>query len=228
MAELKQHAWLLSLVALLLIVKFIIVPIFDWQDMKLAKIILLEKKQAKIDNVLTKKSNNVNADLDLTLAQANKIFFSFQPSAAFKLEQQKMLESMLEKHKVKPINIGWKTSTFFEQLQITRYPLNVQFTGKTIDIIKFLTAIEAKENRIEIESLNLSIKGQRTNTLGRVNGSITLNFFMNSAQEQKQQNKQIKQSVVNISASTNIATNIIKHSPMRSLPLVKKLLQELS
>ena len=43
MAELKKHAWLLSILFILAIVKFIVTPAIEWQNEILAAIQLLEK-----------------------------------------------------------------------------------------------------------------------------------------------------------------------------------------
>jgi len=180
MAELKQHALLLMFIALLLVVKFIIIPVFDWQNDVLAKITLLEKKQHKIDKVLLHKDDNTQLNNQLTsvLKQVDGMFFPFQTEANFKLNQQKMLESLLTKHNLTTQNIGWKTSSSFAELDLVRYPIDIRFTGKTTDVIEFIAALEANKQRVEIKTFNLSFKGQREKSLGRINGNITLYLFL--------------------------------------------------
>jgi len=180
MQELKQHAWLLSLVVLLVIAKFIIMPIFIWQDALLADIRVLTTKQQKISKVLANQHNNqqLAEQLLTSLKPVDALFFPYQSETRFKLSQQKMLEALLAEHNLNVGNVGWQVTTAFEQLNVTRYPINIRFTGKTADTIKFIAAIESNSRHIEISKLNLTLKGQRGEKIGRINGNITLRLFM--------------------------------------------------
>ncbi len=183
MAELKQHAWLLSLVAILIIAKFIVVPVFDWQAEILAEITLLEKQQSKITKVLGQKNNTTSANSGLmaALKQAEGLFFPFKTETSFKLTQQKMLEVLLAKYDIRSQHIGWQTATNFKELAVIRYPIQLRFTGKTKDVIDFMVALEAKNELIEINDFNLSLKRQSEQRLGNINGRLTLHFFVNEA-----------------------------------------------
>jgi Tfp pilus assembly protein PilO len=180
MTEFKQHAWLLSLVVLLVIAKFIIIPIFTWQNELIADIGLLTNKQQKINEVLTNKSRNqqLGEQLLSTLKPVEALFFPYQTESSFKLSQQKMLEALLAKYSLKIDNVGWQVTTYFDALAIVRYPIQIRFTGNTANTIQFIAAIEANSRHIEISELNLTLKGQRGEGLGRINGNVTLHLFM--------------------------------------------------
>jgi Tfp pilus assembly protein PilO len=180
MQELKQHAWLLSLVALLVIAKFIIMPIFTWQDALLADIGVLTTKQKKISKVLANQHSNkqLGEKLLTTLKPVDGLFFPFQSDTRFKLSQQKMLEELLAEHNLNVGNVGWQVTTDLDMLGVTRYPISIRFTGKTADTINFIAAIERNSRHIEISKLNLTLKGQRGEGIGRINGNVTLRLFM--------------------------------------------------
>ncbi|WP_143764320.1 hypothetical protein [Cognaticolwellia mytili] len=180
-AELKKHAFLLSIIALLIIVKFLFLPIITWQDELIAQITQLEKKQNKITQVLANNASNLglNKALGIELEQVRPLFATFKSVASFKLEQQKLIEKMLAKHKLTLQDIGWQTLTMLPSLSKSRYPLKLTVKGKTIDIINFTAELETYQQFIEISKFNLSLKGQQNNNLGRINGRITLNVFAN-------------------------------------------------
>jgi hypothetical protein len=186
MSELKQHAWLLFLIAILVIAKFFVIPIFDWQNAVLSEITLLEKKQNKISNVLEQQDDNAkaNAQLSLILTEVEQLFFPSQTEAIFKLEQQKVLESLLNKHNLNSENIGWQATNRIDLLDVIRYSIQIRFTGQSTDTIEFITALEANKQRIEVVDFNLTLKGQRAQKLGRMNASVTLFFYVNSHEKQ--------------------------------------------
>lgn|GEM_PF-1962522 len=185
MAELKQHALLLSIILILVIAKFVIVPVFAWQDEILSDITLLDKKQDKITSVLGQQNENKinNEQLNVLISDADKMFFPYQQESAFKLSQQKMLESLLSTHKLKSQNIGWQASTLLEGLTATRYSIMIRFSGQTADAIRFMGALESQVRRIEIKDFNVSLKGQRAENLGQVNGQVILYLYVNNMEQ---------------------------------------------
>lgn len=180
MEELKKHAWLLALLTLLLVAKFIVVPIYQWQDKQQAEIYLLEAKQGKISKVLNEKDNTtkLKQKLEAVLKQTDGLIFPYQEDAKFKLNQQKMLEALLSQFNLTTQHVGWQVARSKDHLLLTSYPILIRFSGKTTDVIQFLAAIEANSQRIEVNEFNFSFKGQREKTLGRINGSVTLMLFM--------------------------------------------------
>jgi len=180
MAELKQHAWLLTIIALLAVIKFVVLPVFAWQDNLLAEISLLEKKQNKINHVLrhSEKNKHLSDELTQLLAPANQLLYPLQTEASFKLQQQKMFETLLAKHKLTVQDVGWKAATPYDELAMVRYPIDIRFTGNTLDVIEFISELESATQRLAISSFNFSFKGQSEKRLGRVNGKVTLHLFL--------------------------------------------------
>jgi len=180
MGELKQHTLLLAFLALLLFAKFIIVPIYTWQDQQLADIGLLEKKQAKISAVLNAQNKvaQLNKELDTALKQTENLIFPYQKDANFKLNQQKMLETLLEQFNLTVQHVGWQVARSNKNALFISYPILIRFSGKTDQVVQFLAAAEMNTQRIEVNALNFTFKGQRKDALGRIKGSVTLMLFM--------------------------------------------------
>lgn len=181
MAELKKYALLLSFVVVLLIAKFLVVPIIEWQNAMVAEIRLFEKKQHKISSVLKNNAYNkqLNKDLNAELEKINQLFYPFQTDAAFKLAQQKEIEALLAKHKLILENIGWKVSSVFAAVSVIQYPVKIAINGKSTDIINFIGELDKYEKYIEVVNFNLSFQGQNNQQLGRLTGNLSLNLFAN-------------------------------------------------
>ena len=182
MAELKKHGFLLSVLAVLLVAKFVLVPVIEWQDAMIADIQLLEKKSQKVARVISGESNTneINLLLSEEVAKGNKLFYPHQAQSKFKLQQQKLIESLLAEHQLKSQNIGWQTPSELTFIQVDKHPLQLRFSGKTLDVMKFIAAIEKLEKKIEVSDFNLSLKKQNENSLGQCDGRLTVNFYVNS------------------------------------------------
>jgi Tfp pilus assembly protein PilO len=203
MAELQKYRLLLSVIAILLAIKFVVIPIFSWQATQLADLQQLEKRQNKIAKVLKQQNSNsqLNAALSVQLNHAKPLFFSYQLETAFKLSQQKKIEALLTKHELKSQNIGWQTSTRLTELGMVRYPIKVSVSGKGSNIIEFITAIETNSQYIKVDEFNLSFKGQRDKSLGRISGFITLHLFVESKADSQADNQATQANKANITAT---------------------------
>jgi len=179
MAELKKHALLIAFIAILIVIKFVLIPVIEWQDNQLQEIRLLEKKQQKIDKVLlnTSKVENLNLQLNKVLLKVNTALFSYQKESIFKLNQQKMLEAMLKKHDLKLDRIGWKTSAEVSESAMIAYRLEMRLKGKTANVIQFITDLESHDKLIEINKFTVSFKGQNNKKLGTIIGNLTLQLY---------------------------------------------------
>jgi Tfp pilus assembly protein PilO len=164
-------------------IKFFLIPIFTWQDELVAQIGLLEKKQNKIEQVLANNKSNVQINKALAdeLEKTKPLFASFESETNFKLNQQKLIERLLAKHKISLQNIGWQALTELVEQSVVRYPLKLTIKGESIDIINFMTEIESHLQLIEIADFNFSLKGQQDESLGRTIGYMTLNVFADNS-----------------------------------------------
>lgn len=181
MNELKKYKLLLSLLTILVFAKFIIVPIFLWQEQLVHENRSKEKKLIKITNVLTTtdKVDTFNQTLANLLAQAEKLFFPHQSDSDFKLNQQQMLEGLFNKYNLRTNNFGWQTSTELKKEGLKRYQVNIRFDGNFVDIIAMYTNLESLTPWLEIDNFNISTKGQQKNALGYIKGGrVTVNLYM--------------------------------------------------
>jgi len=184
MAELRKHALLISLLVILLISKFIVVPIFEWQEQLIIENNSQEKRLAKITRVLTKDGqvNAVNQKLINELEKAERLFFSYQSESAFKLSQQQVFEKLLEKHQLRSSNIGWQTATEYTELALTRYQVNIRFSGQFVDVVAMYTELESSTPWLEIDNFNISTRSGKDGVIGNIKGGrVTVNLYMHNA-----------------------------------------------
>jgi len=180
MSELKQHAFLLIVVAVLLLAKFVYIPIIDWQDRTQANIIQQEKKLSKIQNILENKNLIVNENNQLTdaLAITNQLFFDYQPPAAFKLSQQKKFEALLSENQLSLTQVAWEKSIDIDSLQVTHYKLGVYFKGGASNVVQFTSALEKNIPYLNVSDFVFSIKQLRGDYIGRFVGHIIVNLYV--------------------------------------------------
>jgi hypothetical protein len=190
MEDIKKHAILLSLLAILLIAKFVVVPIFMWQDQILVEIKEQEKKLGKTALLLAKEDgfNRLNQQIEQQLEQAEQLFYPYQTGSAFKLQQQKHFEDLVLEHQLTLSSFSWQANSEDKELQIMRYQVRVRLKGNISRLVSFISALESQKQRVEVYDFNISMKGQNKQSLGRTKNAVfTLRFYVNNKTNLKEQ-----------------------------------------
>ena len=181
--ELKQKQ-LLLIVLVLVIVKFAIVPVYEWQNLTIS--------ENNSSNLRLVKSNLVIEQLDKMQASVNSmqakkndlqtLFFQHKGSNAFQLEQQQWLEKIFESSELEVKNIGWSVPLPRKEWQLIQHGVQVNFSGNIINLIKVKRQIESQEKWIGISKFNFRFDKKRPERLQATSGRITLNFYMREAE----------------------------------------------
>ena len=181
MAELKKHALLLSVMGFLLVIKFVIVPLMEWQEAIFVESAQLEKRLTKVEAVLANEDTISSGVLVLKreIAKVDALLFKSEAESIFKLEQQQLLEQLLESNELNASNFSWQAKTPLPELDAYKYQVNIRFDGKLANVINTLVALEAHTPWYEIENFNLTTKGNRNESLGFVSGGrVMLNIYV--------------------------------------------------
>jgi hypothetical protein len=184
MTDIKKHALLLSILALLAVLNFIVVPILDWQDKLIVQISSQQKQVVRIEKVLTEDNEqSVNRNMLIKhLENITRLFFPYASDSAFKLERQQAFESLLTKHQLKSANIGWQAVTELQGPILKRYQVKIKFDGKLVDVVAMFIELESLLPWSEIEDFNISTRGTQKEDLGYItNGNMTINLYMHNA-----------------------------------------------
>lgn len=175
----KQKPYLLTLLVVLASVKFIVMPILDWQNNKLVELRLSEKRLAKSEYAIANqdKIEPRLASLNEQVGATNSRLFPHQDENTFKLEQQKQLESLIARLGLKVNGIGWLNSTSSDDA-IMRYQMQLNVGGDGVKIPQLFAAIEGGERWISIDDFTVAFRRQGKQYIGESNARITLNYYM--------------------------------------------------
>lgn len=174
-AELKKHKYLLSIAIILFTIKFVVIPWQDWQSQLIESNNLMATKLNKINSLLINKVEfkSTAADLSALLDKVEGFYFK-QSSNQLKLELQKQLEEKIKNHNIELSSLGWQNSFKIPDSAVTKHQAELSFSGQTIDVIKFLLALNQMPQVIGIETFNFNLLRQRAGTLGRVTVRIRI------------------------------------------------------
>jgi hypothetical protein len=175
----KRQPLLVGLLFLLLSIRFVIVPIIDWQNQSLEQIKSLQKKQQKTQVAIDREADNQMQlqNLESQKVAFNRLFFAAGNEAKFKLERQQWLEALLARHKLKVVNIGWMNSAKMQNVDVFKHSLQFGFEGHGTNIPAFQSEIEDSKEWIQLVSLSISMSKQNKLELGQARGNYQLNFF---------------------------------------------------
>jgi len=180
MNELKKHALALSIIVVLLALKFVFVPLMQWQDSQINTVAMLERKIEKVESLLL--SDNILNEQHLALSNAlsnlERDIFNYQEESGFQLKQQKIVESNLSKNILKISSIGWQSTVELTELPLLQHSLEYRVSGKTNNVVKYITQLKAQDITPDIQALNLSFRNQKQGELGSVSARIRVSYYM--------------------------------------------------
>ena len=181
MTDIKKHALLLSILALLAVLNFIVVPILDWQNKLIFQISSQQKQVARIRKVL--KADDGQSSNRQTLAteleKIEPLFFSYATDSAFKLERQQAFEQLLERHQLTLSTLGWQAMTELQSIALKRYQVKIKFSGQFVDAVAMFIELESGLPWLKIEDFNISSRGTQKEQLGSISsGNLTVNLYM--------------------------------------------------
>ena len=176
--DLKKHQNALVLIALLIAIKFIILPILAWQDEVAARIELQQKALIKTQALI---ANEANIDLLLNSVQAQEQnlyakYHSNDDIAQLKRDIQRAIEKKLDALGVKLQSIGWKEAPFDETKLINTVYLDYRVEGKAELVIEHLLALTLDDKPSQIASLKLIFQRSELGRIKRINGRVSLAY----------------------------------------------------
>lgn len=180
MNELKKYKYPLMLIAILCLFKFIIVPVFTWQDALIAENKLLERKVSKVESLIDDE-NALNSKLETTKNSLNELLTYFYPAKdaqAFRLAKQKEIEQQLAKYELKSSTVGWQNTVAIPDTPLTRFQLQYSFSGQSDQAIAYLLAQQSMGYWHELETLNINVRRQKAGRLGQMSITLRVSFYM--------------------------------------------------
>lgn len=180
MSDLKKHSLALSFIAALLFLRFLLIPLIQWQNDQIVTIAMLERKIEKVDVFLQSEDlfNEQYLALSNALTNLEYHIFLYQDESTFQLKQQKIVESNLLKSTLKISSIGWQNTIASNDLPLLLFSLEFRVSGKTNKIIEYLTQLQSQEKTPDIQAINLSFRNQNQGSLGSISARVRITYYM--------------------------------------------------
>jgi hypothetical protein len=168
---------LLALLAALLVLRFIVVPVFEWQNQVISDTKAQQNKLDKSDAYINDLPTLVAFKDKLTAALAARHAASdtYNDIGRYQIDKLRQLEKMF-----KLADISISSSNWLDPVVTAKgvtLQLNLQFSGKLKPFINLHTQIAGMSSNVIITDLNITVFGQGADTLGTFNGNTLLRFM---------------------------------------------------
>ena len=172
----KKRKLMVGALVVLLIARFILVPIFDWQQEQIVQIAAKEQRLIKTNNIIARlpQINLALAKLKQSNQQQQSRYFSHKTTNAFKLQLQQRIDKIFSQYDLKVTNFNWVAEIAGD---ITQARASISFDGQTKDFAKLQLAIAQLPELLNVNQWTLHIKRMSASSLGNAKGSIILTAY---------------------------------------------------
>lgn len=185
MQELIKYKRYLILVGVLVLIKFVWVPLWEtkqdnWQQQ--------QKTQSNLNKtralLALKDEMQVKHEIMVTrLQQAETRFAQTANLTSYKLTAQSGLESLFERYDIELSNSSWRDGLKNDDIQTLL--LDIRFSGTLKQYLHLLQELQHNVEflNVSLDSNQLSIRGQTSDKLGSVNGRVSLKLAVKLVSE---------------------------------------------
>ncbi|WP_076411001.1 hypothetical protein [Shewanella sp. UCD-KL12] len=168
---------LLSLLAVLFVLRFVVVPIFDWQNATIEETNSLQNKLDKsaayIDDL--PKLRAFGDELTAALAARHQASETYNDIGRYQIAKQRQFEQMFTAN-----NIEIRSSNWLDPIATAKgvtLQLRLQFSGQVNQFIQLHTQIAALGDSVHVTNLSLTMSGQTPESLGTFSGNAIIRFM---------------------------------------------------
>ena len=176
---------MIGLLIALLVIKFVLVPIFDWQQEKISQIEITEQRLIKTQKVIERLPLIEEAfeKLQQQTTKQQALLFKEPTLNNFKLKLQQNIESHFAEHALKVNNFSW-VAELPEQISEAR--AEVSFDGQMKDFATLQLAIARLPQILNILQWQIRVDRMDDESLGKVNGKLLIAAYnINSGTEEQ-------------------------------------------
>jgi len=172
----NKRKLMLGVLTVLLLTRFILVPIFYWQQEQIDQIKEKKQRLVKTNNIITRLPQVQLALVQLKQnnKKQEKRYFNQPLSNTFKLQLQQKTEKLFSQHELKVTNFNWVAEI---PDQITQARAKISFEGATKDFAKLQLDIAQLPKLLNIMQWTLHIKRMNDHSLGNIKGNILLSAY---------------------------------------------------
>ncbi|NRD74686.1 hypothetical protein HQQ94_15945 [Shewanella sp. VB17] len=176
MQEILKYKRYLILVGVLMLMKFVWVPLWqtkqdNWQQQ--------QKNQVNLNKThgllaLADEMQQKQEIMSTRLQQAESHFAQTQNITRYKLDTQSGLESLFKRHEIELSNSSWREGLISDDIQSLL--LDIRFSGSLKQYLHLLHELKQNQDfaNVSLDSNQLNIRGQTPAKLGTVNGRVSL------------------------------------------------------
>jgi hypothetical protein len=180
MESLKKHRLALVFIALLILAKWLIVPLYDWQQSTLASNNALAQRLAKSAYALENQQQTAATLAAQTklLEQAENALFNYQATNSFQLAQQRLIESIFATYDMQITQLAWQIPVPLTSLPLTEYEMKLRFTGRATALAKLLSTLNSQEQWFTFDNFQFRFDKRRVKRLGGFDGRMSIKLYM--------------------------------------------------
>lgn len=161
-------------------IKFLLMPVIDWQDQLIDTTAQVEKRNLKAENLLASESDIIMqlAETDKQLKALFDLYPKYPDSTIFRLDTQTKLEKMLRQHSLRQTQFFWRTDED-EQVkgQLYMATFNVNFVGKAKVFAAMHTKIAAEQKHFRVRNMRINYRGQKAESFGYADVILTIEAY---------------------------------------------------
>lgn len=168
---------LISIMSLLLLVKFFWLPWQDWQSALIEELQLKEKQLNKMHVMLANKQNvgNVAEDLNSQLSGIRQYIYRNNDNSRFKIQIQEKMQSLASEYNLRVAQFSWIDSGLLID-GVVRETLDLRLSGKVADLVRFHSTIESEQKSHSIVYFNFNFPRAKLGTPSSFSGNLRIEF----------------------------------------------------
>ena len=167
---------LLLILGMILLIKFVLYPVIEWQDETVQQLSSLNKKLIKSKNFINElpQLESEREKLSSYLAELKDSVDTYSDISTYQIGKQKEIETLFTDTGMVIKSFNWQDSIKTEKG--AQLKLMIQYSGSLKDFLKLHMMMGKFNQSIEITNLGLNIRGQEQGTMGVITGSIVFVF----------------------------------------------------
>ncbi|WP_462170284.1 hypothetical protein [Pseudoalteromonas xiamenensis] len=177
----EQRPFLVVLLTILIVVKFLLQPLFEWQEQKQQEIAMLSNKLTKY-RAIDQAEASLNDTADMTVKRLNSIqtlFYPSQDTTLFQLEQQKIIEKELEANNIVVNSFNWELPFNIPSSEVVKLMAIINIEAKAEGNLKWLLDREKSAPTFFVDEFNLRLLTKsNSEILPAIAGEYKLTFYM--------------------------------------------------
>jgi hypothetical protein len=184
MSLLDNKKRLLIVCAVLIAIKFILLPWFEWQNTQVNQIAAIEKQLQKgllLVNEQQELTDSISQLQDTYRTNSALIASEEKSVLDYQLKIQKQIEALLSSLALTTRSVSWLNP--LQDGHLEEHRMEISLTGSMKSYIQFMIALEQINPKLTIDEFrsNISKMYPNQNKLGRFNGKIVIVGWRNGS-----------------------------------------------